>query len=65
MIDLRTVAMWPARALGLDRGRSLINAWPTAAEHNARRLELWAHVHQRFGAEPAAARFNGGEVNGC
>ena len=56
MIDLRTLAMWPARAAGLDRGRSLINARPSPAEKNAQRLELWAYVQQRFGAEHTAAR---------
>lgn len=55
MIDLRTLAMWPPRSLGLDRGRSLINAWPAAAEHRAGRLELWAYAQERFGAECAAA----------
>lgn len=57
--------MWPARSVGLDRGRSLINARPTPTENDAQRLELWAYVQQRFAAEqPAARALSGGGSDG-
>jgi hypothetical protein len=42
--DLRRVAAWPLRRLGLEPGRALTNAQPPPAQVQARRAEQLAHI---------------------
>jgi hypothetical protein len=48
LADVRRAATWPLRAFGLEPGRALINARPSAQERHAQRLEQWAYVRARF-----------------
>jgi hypothetical protein len=55
LIDLRHVALWPLRSVGLDPGRALANARPSADEREAQRHEQWRYVQERVarGRRPA------------
>ena len=46
--DIRRVVTWPLRSVGLEPGRALANAQPSAADRQAQRLEHWAYVRARF-----------------
>jgi hypothetical protein len=53
--ELRRVASWPLRSLGLDSGRALANAQPTPAVRQAQRLEQWVYVRAGFEARSATS----------
>jgi hypothetical protein len=50
--DLRHIAAWPLRRLGLDPGRALANAQPSPAEVQASQVEQLAYIQA---AHPALA----------
>jgi hypothetical protein len=53
--EIRRVASWPLRSLGLESGRALANAQRTPAVRQAQRLEQWAYVQAGFEARSAAS----------
>jgi hypothetical protein len=52
--EVRRVVAWPFRSLGLEPGRALANAQPTAEVRQAQRLEQWVYVRAGFDARAAA-----------
>ena len=55
-ISVRSVALFPLRAIGLDPGRALINAQPSEAQKNRDRVEM-----RRYIVGAIAARGGAGE----
>ena len=55
-ISVRSVALFPLRAIGLDPGRALINARPSEAQKNRDRVEMRRYVHGAVAARGGAGR---------
>jgi hypothetical protein len=55
-ISVRSVAFFPLKAIGLDRGRALINAQPSAAQKNRDRVEMRRYVDGAIAARGGGGR---------
>jgi hypothetical protein len=52
-LSFQQAALWPLRPLGLNPGRAIQNANPTAEQAQARRAEQHAYIAARFGVPEA------------